>query len=1041
MTKMNNWPTHQGNNQRNGITTQRLSLPMNERWTYISTHAPRPAWPPPTRKDPWHRHPKLNPRVVFDRAYHVVSDGKSAFFASSANEKIYCLDAENGQEKWSFFTEGPVRLAPTIHDDKVYVGSDDGVVYCLKSENGDPVWKYRSLIEDRRIPGNQRIISNTPVRTGVLIENGIAYFCTGLFPNEGVKMVALNSDDGTEVWVRSHKELSPQGYMLASDTRLYVPTGRTSPIAFDIANGDQLESYSGPGGTYTLLTDDEVLVHGTGNQGEFKGHPKNGDQFAVFGGLQMIVTADTTYLLSAESISAIDSCTYHQIAEEWNTVATQHLEKENQLWDLQEKLELFSARQQEPGTLEKLEETIGKTAQELEDIAINLRNIEKDRFKWQSPRKRSYAMILANDLVIIGGNNLVDVYQANNGELVWTESVEGKAYGLAVTNEQLIVSTDQGTITSFGQPKDNKQSIVADERNPFIEESQESESSLAKWILQQSNQKKGYCLLLGAEDGRLAYELAKQSEYHIICVESDETKIRQARQSLDRAGIYGIRISVHHIDDAKLPYTNYLANLIVINETAQNQFSDREVFRVLRPYGGVMITLNQQSEDKILRRGAIEGDGDWTHLYADASNTGCSNDQLKNPTKLQWFGKLGPRKIVNRHSRPMSPLVKNGRVFVPADNRVIAADAYNGTVLWELEVPNSRRIGALKDSGQMVLSDEFLYIASRDQCQVIEVETGNISLDMSTPQLVEGETREWGYISVVEDQIFGSGKKLGASFYKIGRFNCDQLEGDYREMVTSDYLFSKDRHTGKDLWTYKNDSVISHNTIAVGNERFYLVESQNPQALANTDGRMRIDLFCRQDTYLVALDKQTGTQIWREPFKFPFEHIMFLSYAQGTVLATGTYNIEDKVLYHLYAFDTDTGKKKWESSYDGGGTGGTHGEQWQHPVINGNRIYLCPYDFDLQTGQKGTYVLHRGGHGCGGLSGSANYLYGRGGNPRLYELGDGETSGLPMSKVNRPGCWINMIPANGMVIIPESSSGCTCAYPLQTSLCYIPNTD
>ena len=53
---------------------------------------------------------------------------------------IYCLNVGNGQGKWSFFTEGPVRLAPAIFDDKVYVGPDDGVVYCLKSENGDLVW-------------------------------------------------------------------------------------------------------------------------------------------------------------------------------------------------------------------------------------------------------------------------------------------------------------------------------------------------------------------------------------------------------------------------------------------------------------------------------------------------------------------------------------------------------------------------------------------------------------------------------------------------------------------------------------------------------------------------------------------------------------------------------------------------------------------------------------------------------------------------------------------------------------------------------------
>jgi len=37
-----------------------------------------------------------------------------------------------------------------------------------------------------------------------------------------------------------------------------------------------------------------------------------------------------------------------------------------------------------------------------------------------------------------------------------------------------------------------------------------------------------------------------------------------------------------------------------------------------------------------------------------------------------------------------------------------------------------------------------------------------------------------------------------------------------------------------------------------------------------------------------------------------------------------------------------------------------------------------------------------------------------------------------------PGCWINIIPAGGLVLIPEASSGCTCGYPLQTSMAFIP---
>jgi len=85
-------------------------------------------------------------------------------------------------------------------------------------------------------------------------------------------------------------------------------------------------------------------------------------------------------------------------------------------------------------------------------------------------------------------------------------------------------------------------------------------------------------------------------------------------------------------------------------------------------------------------------------------------------------------------------------------------------------------------------------------------------------------------------------------------------------------------------------------------------------------------------------------------------------------------------------------------------------------------------------------VLHRGGGGCGGLSGSAHYLYGRGSNPRIYELTEGETSGAPLTQVSRPGCWINIVAAGGLILIPESSSGCTCAYPIQTSIALVPES-
>jgi hypothetical protein len=43
-----------------------------------------------------------------------------------------------------------------------------------------------------------------------------------------------------------------------------------------------------------------------------------------------------------------------------------------------------------------------------------------------------------------------------------------------------------------------------------------------------------------------------------------------------------------------------------------------------------------------------------------------------------------------------------------------------------------------------------------------------------------------------------------------------------------------------------------------------------------------------------------------------------------------------------------------------------------------------------------------------------------------------------VTTVTRLGCWINVIPAGGLVLIPEASSGCTCPYALQTTMALAP---
>ena len=51
------------------------------------------------------------------------------------------------------------------------------------------------------------------------------------------------------------------------------------------------------------------------------------------------------------------------------------------------------------------------------------------------------------------------------------------------------------------------------------------------------------------------------------------------------------------------------------------------------------------------------------------------------------------------------------------------------------------------------------------------------------------------------------------------------------------------------------------------------------------------------------------------------------------------------------------------------------------------------------------------------------------------------TKDLKVTRINhvtRPGCWIGILPVGGLVLMPETSSGCTCGFPIQTSMAFRP---
>ncbi|MHC4150306.1 MAG: outer membrane protein assembly factor BamB family protein, partial [Planctomycetota bacterium] len=701
-------------------------------------------------------------------------------------------------------------------------------------------------------------------------------------------LFALDAENGEVLW-QQKLDVSPQGYLLASTQNLYVPTGRTGPVSFSREDGTFRGEFGSAGGAYTLLTEDTLVTGpGRGPKQLDTADIKTKETIATFGGMRMVIKGHMAYMQSENELRALDRRKYLELSKQRITLNRRQKQISEQLKKLAKNNPLVNKLKDD---LRKIQLSLGQNRESLEQCFI-----------WKHACNHTYSLIMAGNTLFVGGKDEVVALSAADGRESWSASVNGAAYGLSVANGRLFVSTDEGTIHCFTNRSiipSGKPELVHLETDidPYSQDALTDMYSLAaQQIVEEANINQGYCLVLGCEEGRLAYEIAKKTKFQVIAVEQDAQKVITARKKLHGAGYYGSRIAVHHSKLDELPYPAYFANLIVSERTLLSGEllpSASEMFRVLRPCGGTAIIGQFKKTDRkrnklkasnlerwlddatipgwriskdnglwaVIRRRSLLGSGDWSQLYANTAHTACSGDHLRGPMSLQWFGKPGPRSIIDRHHRPMSSLVKGGRIFVPTVEGIIAVDAYNGTELWQLDVPNSRRIGALKDSGHMLATEEYVYIAVEENCWAVDVVTGAGKLILKAPQLDDRYKHDWGYLNHFGDCLIGTGQKAKASFYKQDfRGKPDNgsnvLEGDFRKVIVSDYLFAVDRYTGATRWTYK-EGLIMNSAITVGDGRIYFAESRNPEIMKDEDGRLRIDKFCEKNLFIVALDVET----------------------------------------------------------------------------------------------------------------------------------------------------------------------------------------
>jgi hypothetical protein len=209
---------------------------------------------------------------------------------------------------------------------------------------------------------------------------------------------------------------------------------------------------------------------------------------------------------------------------------------------------------------------------------------------------------------------------------------------------------------------------------------------------------------------------------------------------------------------------------------------------------------------------------------------------------------------------------------------------------------------------------------------------------------------------------------------------------------------------------------------------------------------VEIDKALNRNAKLVALSAKTGKIAWEQSVDYAaIEHHLYALYSDDILVTAGSRNQpsgkkgQSQVWYDLHAYDANRGKLLWKKSQNNQtGAGGDHGEQDHHPVLVGNRLFVEPFVYNLQTGDPvSDWQWHRGHRGgCGTVSASAGAFFFRDSNAAMFDLADQKH--FKITQVSRPGCWINMIPAGGLLLIPEASSGCTCHFPVQASMAFRP---
>lgn len=1085
------WPVYGQNNDRTFYSAETVSFPLEKSWVFKSQKPVPTRTTISTQAGRAHFYP-----VRYDYAPSPVAVGGSVYLNAVTEEAVYCLDSATGATNWTYYTEGPVRVAPAVYDGKVYFGSDDGHAYCVNAADGSLIWKVSASTNEYRAVTAHRISSAWPVRTGVAVESNKAYFAGGTLPTHGCYLVCVDADDGELNW-RTQAPFPMQGPILLNEDRVFVGTGRVFPVEYDKATG-------------TCINDDPDGFNREMGGGP-AGHTVAGLPYwgpSENGTIAVRVTTDfiDSYFSTAPEARVTGSFAYLE--------ANQLLADEDTVYILHESEDRHTMGGSGPdvprgliavpksiATNEMFQSADNHTARDGASAfhlgasrgganfsePVMMLNMYSNR-DWIVEGTDNLRGLVTANAIFLGGTNQVAAYNPDTGAQLWTRSVTGAVWELAFADGVLYAGTREGYVYAF----ENGASGTVDETRSFSSPYPTNDAlydvyaEAAQLAITNSGATRGFCLVLGAGDGRLAYEIAQRSDLFVIGLETDSATASAARQKLTQAGVYGTQVVIHEDMDELFPHPDYFADLIVSEELLTDgtmPYSSREIFRMLRPYGGTVLFGNKDGnldltswvgDDmtawsdvassqgvtwKIAERGEPDGFGSWNFQMADPGNSFASGDRLVGADlRLQWIGEVNDELALDRHNLPGSPLAYRGRLFINHLDHLTVVDAYNGTIIWEKSIEQTLRQIASHDAPNLCAVGDEIYVATSNSCHVFDARTGEALRSFTGPSAAD----EWGYVGVYSNMLIASKQQDGASVRVAGdpKWLYEQSNGGSWPIVSKN-LFALNPASGTQLWIYTN-GVILNQSIAIGGTNIFFVESRNSTAVNDADGRVALTDFLSSQAYCVALDINTGSVVWEQALDGRMstdpghDVALFLSFHSNRLVSTGSWwdNTDistARALYRLTVRDPSDGSivgtpLTMDVGDRGGGNTTDHNDTLMRPACTMGKAFYRFYDtsssltvLNLDDGTTNRLVFSGQAakqKGCTPLSVSYDTAYYRAYAIEGANLITGQVS--PLTDVSRPSCWPSIIPAGGLLLMPEGSSGCFCGMAEQTSLALAP---